>query len=123
MSEPHFLVPIWLHAFIRHGRLGFLSLLYMRRRLEAAGLYPTRVGDSTILQLIRQRQEAWHKPMRWNAGPDDYRMHSPEGVRTWLDRDLSDFKRLCAGETGDRLPISHAHAAMVRTGRMETLTP
>lgn len=121
MGARHFLTPTWLHVLGKHGRLGLLSLLYLRRRLEEAGLYPNRIGDTTILQLVQQRQSAWHKPMRWDAGPDDWRMHSPEGVKTWLDRDLRDFKSLCAGEAGDRLAHSHAHAAMVRTGRMEAL--
>lgn len=125
MNEPrrHFLIPVWLHVLGRNGRLGLLSLLYMRRRLEEIGLYPGRVGDSAIVQLIEQRQAAWHKPMRWDAGEGDVAMRNPEGVKTWLNKDIHDFRRLCAGEVDPQLAHSHAHAAMVRTGRMKTLTP
>ena len=118
-----YLLPTWLTVFFRYGRIGFLSLLYLRRRLEEEGLYPHPISDGTILALIRSRQEVWYKPMRWTGGIDDDRMHSPEGVKTWLDMDICDFKNIIRlrEDLDDfrkgRLSHSHAIAALRRSNR------
>ena len=122
----HFLTPAWVSA-LRYGLHGLLSLLYLRRRLEESGLYPAQVGDTTILQLMDQRWWAFNQgggwPKRWKGGPDDATFYTPEGWRTWWDRDLLDFRALCEGRKDHRLSICHAHAAMVRTGRMDPIPP
>lgn len=122
MKSYSYLMPIWFQVLGRHGRLGLLSLLYLRRRLDNEGLYPAKVSDSTILCLIASRHSAWDKPMKWDAGPADVNMFRPEGVKAWLDRDISDFKRLCGGEVDNQLSYCHAHAAMVHSNRMKSLS-
>jgi hypothetical protein len=57
--------------------------------------------------------------MKWDAGPNDVNRHSPDGVKTWIDRDIRDFKQLCDGDADGRLGNSHARAAMVQTNRMK----
>lgn len=118
MRKYSYLAPLLLQVFARHGRIGVLSLLYLRRRLDEEGLYPNQVGDTTILRLITSRQNAWYKSMRWTAGPDDWKLHSPDGVKTWLDGDIRHFKRICAGDADPQLTITHAYGAMKLSNRL-----
>lgn len=118
MKSYSYLFPIWLQVLIRHGRIGLLSLLYLRQRLEEEALFPNRVGDTTILRLIHSRQNAWSESMRWSAGPDDWQQFSPKGVKSWLHNDVAHFKRICAGDPDPQLTITHAYGAMKMSGRL-----
>lgn len=125
MKSYSYLVPIWLQVFFRHGRIGLLGLLYLRRRLEEEALFPNRVGDTTILRLIHSRQNAFYEsmlPMRWSAGADDWQQFSPKGFKTWLDIDIAHFKRICSGDADPQLTITHAYGAMKVTGRLPPVT-
>jgi len=56
--------------------------------------------------------------MQWTAGPDDWKFHSPDGVKAWLDGDIWHFKRPCTGDADPQLSITHGYGAMKLSTRL-----